>query len=204
MRIAIDTATHRTGIALVEGTQIIGEVYEEGATAHGEALPRLAQQLLKDIDRQQINSVAVGMGPGPYTGLRVGIAFAHSFASALSIPVVPVCTLDIIAAEVICDREFAVATDARRKEIYWARYNAHGKRIGNIKVVAPQSLAEEERWLPTAGQASNLYVDLFPFVLEPTLPSVGVMAVRAESLALSDSSPLYLRHPDATPPGVAR
>jgi tRNA A37 threonylcarbamoyladenosine modification protein TsaB len=104
----------------------------------------------------------------------------------------------------MCDREFAVATDARRKEIYWARYNAHGKRIGNIKVVAPQSLAEEERWLPTAGQASNLYVDLFPFVLEPTLPCVAVMAVKAESLALSDSSPLYLRHPDATPPGVVR
>jgi tRNA A37 threonylcarbamoyladenosine modification protein TsaB len=104
----------------------------------------------------------------------------------------------------MCDREFAVATDARRKEIYWARYNAHGKRIGNIKVVAPQSLTEEERWLPTAGQATNLYVDLFPFVLEPTLPSVAVMALKAESLALSDSSPLYLRHPDATPPGVAR
>ena len=150
MRLAIDTATHRTGMALVEGTQIIGEVYEEGATAHGEALPRLAQQLLKDIDRQQINSVAVGMGPGPYTGLRVGIAFAQSFASALSIPLIPVCTLDVIAAEVMCDREFAVATDARRKEIYWARYNSNGKRIGNIKVVAPHSLAEEERWLPTA------------------------------------------------------
>jgi len=203
LTLAIDTATRRTGIALASSQIVIDELYEEGATAHGEALSRLASQLLQGVDRSTISSVAVGVGPGPFTGLRVGISFAQSFAFALGVPLISVCTLDVIAAEVSCNQEFAVATDARRKEVYWARYSAAGKRLGELRVLKPGDLTDEERWLPTAGDAVDIYGELFPYLLDPPFPSMAVLAARASEFALADYAPMYMRRPDATPPVLA-
>ncbi|NBP92310.1 MAG: tRNA (adenosine(37)-N6)-threonylcarbamoyltransferase complex dimerization subunit type 1 TsaB [Actinobacteria bacterium] len=200
LTLAIDTATRRTGISLATEAAVIAQYYEEGATAHGEALSRLASQLLQGIDRSEITSVAVGIGPGPFTGLRVGISFAQSFAFALGVPLISVCTLDVIAAEVSCNQEFAIATDARRKEVYWARYSAAGKRLGEVRVIKPSELTDEERWLPTAGDAVEIYGELFPFLLEPLFPNMGLLAARAAEFSLADHAPMYMRRPDATPP----
>lgn len=202
LTLAIDTATRRTGIALASAQRVIGELYEEGATAHGEALSRLAARLLQDVDRQQISAVAVGVGPGPFTGLRVGISFAQSFAFALGVPLISVCTLDVIAGEVACNQEFAVATDARRKEVYWARYSAAGKRVGEVRVIKPGELTDEERWLPTSGDAVEIYGELFPYLLDPLFPSMALLAARAYEFALADSAPMYMRRPDAIPPVI--
>jgi len=203
LTLAIDTATRRTGIALATEAAVVAEYYEEGATAHGEALSRLASKLLEGVDRASISSVAVGIGPGPFTGLRVGISFAQSFAFALGVPLTSVCTLDVIAAEVTCNQEFAIATDARRKEVYWARYSADGKRSGEVRVIKPGDLDDEERWLPTAGDAVEIYGDLFPYLLDPLFPNMGLLASRAPEFALTDSAPMYMRRPDATPPVLA-
>jgi len=70
--------------------------------------------------KERIDQVIVGMGPGPFTGLRTGIVFAQSFAFAQGLPIHGVCSLDALAFGIELP-EFIVATDARRKELYWAK-----------------------------------------------------------------------------------
>ena len=115
--LVIDTSTSRTSVGIVQEGVLIWSSFKDGATAHGPALPALVQEA---ITAQSIDEVVVGMGPGPFTGLRIGIAFAHSFALARNISVRGVCSLDAIAAQVD-EKDFIVTVDARRKEVYWAR-----------------------------------------------------------------------------------
>jgi tRNA threonylcarbamoyl adenosine modification protein YeaZ len=112
------------------------------------------------------------MGPGPFTGLRIGIAFAQSFALARNIPVRGVCSLDAIAAQVN-EKDFIITTDARRKEVYWARYR-DGVRVGEPTVS-----------FPSAVIGAKVYADLYPDLL--------TMAALSGNI----TEPIYLRHPDA-------
>ena len=123
--LAIDTSTSRSCVAIIDGTDVLYSGFKDGATAHGPSLPALVQEALAVSN---VDEVVVGMGPGPFTGLRVGIAFAQSFALAREIPVRGVCSLDAIAAQ-IQEKDFIITVDARRKEVYWARYT-DGVRVG--------------------------------------------------------------------------
>jgi tRNA threonylcarbamoyl adenosine modification protein YeaZ len=115
--LVIDTSTNRTLVGIVSEGTLLFEAHHDDALGHGEALPKLVQQALAIT--AQIDSVIVGMGPGPFTGLRVGISFAQSFAFARGLPWVGVCGLDAIASQ-ISDSEFFVTIDARRKEVFFA------------------------------------------------------------------------------------
>jgi len=84
--LAIDTSTSRTSVAIIDNGSVLYSGFRDGATAHGPSLPALVQEALAVSD---VDEVVVGMGPGPFTGLRVGIAFAQSFALARAIPVWP-------------------------------------------------------------------------------------------------------------------
>ena len=117
--LAIDTATSRTIVGVIEDGKVLFEAFHNGATEHGFAITELVMKALEICPKP--DQVVVGMGPGPFTGLRVGIAFAHSFALARGIPVRGVCSLDAIAAQ-IQESDFIITVDARRKEVYWARY----------------------------------------------------------------------------------
>ena len=123
--LAIDTSTSKTSVALICDGKVVFNQSHSDPLAHGEALPKLVSQAIAVTNK--IDLVAVGMGPGPFTGLRVGIAFAQSFALAAEIDWVGVCSLDAMAAE-INQNEFILSTDARRKERFWARYK-DGLRI---------------------------------------------------------------------------
>ena len=116
-QLAIDTSTSRTSVALIVDGAVKWSEFEDGSTAHAEAVPRLVKKAL-EIENS-ITQVIVGMGPGPYTGLRAGISFAQAFAWARKIELRGVCSLDAIVSEA---PEYVAATDARRKEIYWASY----------------------------------------------------------------------------------
>ena len=133
--LVIDTSTPRTIAAIIEQGVVTWSGFHDGATSHGEALGKLIDEAKNQATFKSINQVVVGMGPGPFTGLRVGIAFAHSFALAREIPVRGVCSLDAIAAQVT-DKDFIITVDARRKEVYWARYT-HGVRVGEPAVNFP-------------------------------------------------------------------
>ena len=177
--LVIDTATTRTSCALFKGSELLYGGHHDGATEHAEALPKLVAQALKVDD--QINQVIVGMGPGPFTGLRVGIVFAQTFAAARNIPWIGVCSLDAIDID---SDEFIVATDARRKEIYWAKYR-EGKRIAGPFVGKAKELDSEDE--KKFG---------FSFT-EPLFPSPHLLL--AKSLSMNVREPFYLRRPDAVP-----
>ena len=167
--LAIDTSTSRTSVAIIEDAKVLYSGFRDGATAHGPSLPALVQEALSISD---VDEVVVGMGPGPFTGLRVGIAFAQSFALARQIPVRGVCSLDAIAAQ-IKENDFIITVDARRKEVYWARYT-NGVRVSEPAVNFPADVT-----------GAPIHADLFPDLVSLT------------NLPGNITEPIYLRRPDA-------
>jgi tRNA threonylcarbamoyl adenosine modification protein YeaZ len=199
--LAFDTATPQVSVALHDGEEVIAELVSDRAMKHGEQLAPLIADVLAGAGavRQDLTAVAVGAGPGPFTGLRVGLVTARTLAFALDIPVYAACSLDVIAAECVASGvagPFAVATDARRKEVYLATYDELGRRLDGPQVIRPADGATDQ---PTAGEGALLYPDAFPNPFGPTRPGAGWLAraVTDELVELIDPEPLYLRRPDA-------
>ena len=155
--LAFDTATPAVTVALHDGTHALAEVTTVDARRHGELLASAIEQVLTraGVSRLDITAVAAGTGPGPYTGLRAGLVTARVLGSALGVPVHGICTLDVIAADALtaaAGRDFVVATDARRREVYWARYDATGARLSGPSVGTPAAVAAElPAGTPVAG-----------------------------------------------------
>lgn len=166
--LVIDTSTSRTIVGIAKGADVLWQGFHDGATDHGSAVADLVKQAMG----QGVNPdrVVVGMGPGPFTGLRVGIAFARAFAAARNLPVIGICSLDAI---VVNQNEYTVAIDARRKEIYWARYK-DGVRV--------------------EGPAVNFPADVDGYILD-LYPDVATLVALSESQNVTE--PFYLRRPDA-------
>ncbi len=190
--LAIDTSTSRTTAGIIEDGALLWHGFRDGSTSHGEALPALVKQALNL--QPEIDQVVVGMGPGPYTGLRVGIAFARSLALARGIPVIGICSLDAIAAKVVEVDSFLVATDARRKEVYWAKYQG-GIRVAGPGVEFPLELSKVG--LPIYGEGAVKYgIGENDEIAYPDLLSLVSLSQNLENHL---SEPLYLRRPDALP-----
>ncbi len=166
--LVIDTSTSRTIVGITQDSEILWQGFHDGATDHGNAVADLVKQAMG----QGVNPdrVVVGMGPGPFTGLRVGIAFARAFAAARNLPVIGICSLDAI---VVDKSEYTIAIDARRKEIYWARYK-DGVRV--------------------EGPAVNFPADVDGYILD-LYPDVARLVELSHSQSVSE--PFYLRRPDA-------
>jgi len=177
--LAIDTSTAQTSVALIQDNEVLFNTSHNDPLAHGEVLPKLVAQAL--AVSKQIDLIAVGMGPGPFTGLRVGIAFAQSYALAAQIDWVGVCSLDAMAA-VINQSEFIVSTDARRKERFWAIYK-DGVRITQPAVSKASELEKFGLSIFTEG-------DYFP---DPV--ALAKIALTSKSV----EQPIYIRKPDAYP-----
>lgn len=190
--LVIDTATSRTSVAIIDQGALLWHGYRDGATSHGDAVPALVAQALKV--QPAVEQIVVGMGPGPFTGLRVGIAFARTFARSRKIPVIGVCSLDAIAALVREENEFIIATDARRKEIYWAKYR-DGKRIEGPSVDLPAMISK--RGLPIFGEGAVKYS--LAESDEIQFPDVLALVTISENPLLRVDEPMYLRRPDAVP-----
>ena len=135
MLLAFDTATPLVTVALHDGERVVVEHSSEQPMKHGVLLAPLIALSLEDagIVRQDLTAIAVGVGPGPFTGLRVGVVTARTLGFVLDVPVYGVCSLDAIALQVVetsaPESSFLVATDARRKEVYLASYAADGRRL---------------------------------------------------------------------------
>jgi tRNA threonylcarbamoyl adenosine modification protein YeaZ len=152
-------------------------------------------------------AVVVGVGPGPFTGLRVGMVTAAALGDALEVPVFGVCTLDAIATDAVWPGEaLLVATDARRREVYWAAYDAEGHRTDGPHVEAPAALVERLGDPGVAAAAGGSAALTGLPVREPASPSpAGLVTVAAPALRSGTVpgplEPLYLRRPDAVEPG---
>ncbi|MEU1803867.1 tRNA (adenosine(37)-N6)-threonylcarbamoyltransferase complex dimerization subunit type 1 TsaB [Streptomyces sp. NPDC019937] len=212
--LALDTATPAVTVALHDGAEVLAETAEVDARRHGELLLPAVHRTLRTagVELGAVTRIVVGVGPGPYTGLRVGLVTAATFGAALNVPVHGLCTLDGIAyaaGRAGLTGPFVVATDARRKEVYWARYDDPLTRVTDPAVDHPADLTERPgvAGLPAVGAGALLYPDAFAAV-PPGMPehqSAGALAsVAAGKLArgeeLLPDRPLYLRRPDAQVP----
>ncbi|MFE4548978.1 tRNA (adenosine(37)-N6)-threonylcarbamoyltransferase complex dimerization subunit type 1 TsaB [Streptomyces sp. NPDC056785] len=203
--LALDTATPAVTVALHDGTSVIASSSQVDARRHGELLLPAVDRVLTEagLRLDAVTGVVVGVGPGPYTGLRVGLMTADTFGLALGVPVHGLCTLDGLAYATDLDGPFVVATDARRKEVYWARYADSRTRVSEPAVDRPADLVLDG--LPAVGAGALLYPDTFPDVRAPEHVSAAALAsLAAERLAageeLEPPRPLYLRRPDAQVP----
>lgn len=197
--LAIDTATPAVTAGVVaDGSdgQVLAQRVTVDARAHAERITPNVLAALADagVRMADLGAVVVGCGPGPFTGLRVGMATAAAYGHALGVPVHGVCSLDAIGGQTT--GETLVVTDARRREVYWARYR-DGVRIDGPAVNAP---ADVDPGAARAVAGSPEHAALFGLpVCEPSYPTaVGLIAAVTE---WSDNPaplvPLYLRRPDA-------
>ncbi|GHF57613.1 tRNA (adenosine(37)-N6)-threonylcarbamoyltransferase complex dimerization subunit type 1 TsaB [Streptomyces mashuensis] len=210
--LALDTATPAVTVALHDGESVVAESTQVDARRHGELLLPAVDRVLAEAGTRldAVTGIVVGVGPGPYTGLRVGIVTATTFAATLDVPVHGLCTLDGIAyaaGQAGLEGEFVVATDARRKEVYWARYADARTRSGEPAVDRPADLADRVAGLTAVGAGAVLYRDAFAAVRDdlPQHQSAGALAaLAAEKLRTGGEflsyQPLYLRRPDAQVP----
>jgi len=197
--LGIDTATDvRAGVAR-DGRVVASDLVPD-RRAHAEQLLPLVQRVLAaaGVTPSDLSGIVVGVGPGPFTGLRVGVAAAITLAEALGVPVRGVCSLDVVALD-WADRGdapadgFVVAADARRKEVYWATYDGTGTRVGGPFVTAPGDVTD----LPLAGPGATL---TGRDSSGPDAIDAGRMAAFGERLLDAGLEPLYLRRPDAEVP----
>ncbi|MET8469981.1 tRNA (adenosine(37)-N6)-threonylcarbamoyltransferase complex dimerization subunit type 1 TsaB [Streptomyces sp. NPDC006422] len=207
--LALDTATPAVTVALHDGSSVVAESTQVDARRHGELLLPAVDRVLAEagVRLDAVTGIAVGVGPGPYTGLRVGLMTADTFGLALGVPVHGVCTLDALAYEARDEvaGPFVVATDARRKEVYWARYENGRTRTTEAAVDRPADIAEAVAGMPAVGAGARLYPDTFPDARGPEhVSAASLAAFAAERLAageeLLEPRPLYLRRPDAQVP----
>ncbi|SDC00169.1 tRNA threonylcarbamoyl adenosine modification protein YeaZ [Raineyella antarctica] len=201
--LAIDTATDIC-IGLASGDTVLAVRREGDRRAHVEHLTALIAEALAEagLAMADVTDIVVGMGPGPFTGLRVGIATAETLAWAGRTPVHGVCSLDVVAYEhaeaAQPTEDFVVAADARRKELYWALYAPDGTRIGQPHVSAPEALP--------AAVVIGPGADLYPAVNRgqrsegPRAIDPGLLARVGLDLPDAGDQPLYLRRPDAVAP----
>jgi tRNA threonylcarbamoyladenosine biosynthesis protein TsaB len=199
MLLAFDTATPHVTVALHDGERVVATYSSDESMRHGEMLaPGIATVLEHaGATSRDVTAIAVGVGPGPFTGLRVGLVTARTMAHALEIPVYGVCSLDILAAEAFDagHDDFLIATDARRKEVYLASY-ASRQRMSGPEVVKPADVATDRLVI---GRGALLYPEAFPNSAGPEHPDAEVLCdvVVRERFELLDPDPLYLRRPDA-------
>jgi tRNA threonylcarbamoyladenosine biosynthesis protein TsaB len=209
--LAFDTATPFVTVALHDGDGVVSELHSDQKMKHGEQLAPLIDRAMRErgLVRQDLTAIAVGVGPGPFTGLRVGLVTARTLGFVLEIPVYGVCSLDVLALEAVetgaVTGDFVVATDARRKEVYWARYADSRTRLTDPAVDRPADIADRVAGLPAVGAGALLYPDTFPRAHEPEHVSAAALAaLAAERLTAGEElpapRPLYLRRPDAQVP----
>ena len=216
--LALDTATPAVTVGVVElGHAPVERARRvpEGARRHVELLmPAVLDAAVEaGVGLAELDAIVVGTGPGPFTGLRVGMVTAAALGDALQTPVYGVCSLDAIAASAVAPRfggptgqGLLVVTDARRKEVYWAAYDGGGRRTVGPQVHSPAALRERLPELGVVAAAGGAAEGLGLPVLPPAAPTpVGLASVAASALltgaAPEPLTPLYLRRPDAMVPG---
>ena len=205
--LAFDTSAPAVSVAVHDGAAVLASATGEGAMAHGELLAPAIARALGDAgaSMQDVTDVAVGVGPGPFTGLRVGVVTALTLGASLGVPTHGVCSLDVLAAEMTEGEPFLIATDARRKEVYWALYDRGPRGLHRVEgpaVDRPDSLAALHPGVPVIGRGAQLYADVLTALDGPLDPSAGVLAggVAAGAFDEVPLEPLYLRRPDVAEP----
>ena len=221
--LSLDSSSNAS-VALSRDGVVLRETATADTRSHAEALAPAVRELMaaEGVTGQDLDSVLVGTGPGPFTGLRAGLATARALGFAWQLPVHGLCSLDAAAhrvAPLVAEQgreEFVVAIDARRKELYWRRYgvrqDAHGAAAvphGEPQVGAPEEVPD----LPCCGPGAALYPRRLAEPVDATAelsPSAADLARAAWALTRrgadlsTDTTPLYLRESDAKVPAAVK
>jgi tRNA threonylcarbamoyl adenosine modification protein YeaZ len=195
--LAIDTSAG-TSVAVVDRDRGILAQADEGDTRrHAEVIGTLIERVLAEsgVSPHELSGVVEGMGPGPFTGLRVGIAAARAFAFGIGKPVVPLISHDALAID--AQEPLLIVTDARRREVAWSTYAAADELGLPVRVAGPHLAFPDD--LETVVESYGTYhrVDAVAIPAGP----LGMLGERlfAAGRAFGPSEPLYLRPPDVTP-----
>ncbi|MEU2347344.1 tRNA (adenosine(37)-N6)-threonylcarbamoyltransferase complex dimerization subunit type 1 TsaB [Modestobacter sp. NPDC049651] len=200
--LALDTATPTLVVGVARwsadaGTEVLAERAVASGNRHAELMTPTVREALAaaGVGLRDVEAVVTGLGPGPFTGLRVGVVTAAALADARGLPVAGVCSLDAVGEGLR-----TVVTDARRKEVYWAGYDAAGARVTGPDVVRPEELdaagplVGDERFAERLGRP----------VTPAEVTTAGLLRAAAPQLSgavpRGPLEPLYLRRPDAVPP----
>jgi len=214
--LALDTSSAAVTAAVLAVSpatiELVAERVTINARGHGELLAPAIHDALDTAGNvpEDLDAIVVGTGPGPYTGLRVGLVTAAVMSELLGIPAYGVCSLDGLA---LPGSTMLVAADARRREVYWARYE-NGRRVAGPEVSYPTDVPPWEG-PHVRGAGARLYLDqlrtLRPdvYLLDGDYPSAWSLALRAKGKILAQApsdplTPLYLRRPDAVAPGAPK
>lgn len=219
--LGIDTATSQAGCALGGHEGVIALAQCAKGRRHAENLVPAIEFICNQaqVELSEIGAIAVDLGPGLFTGLRVGIATAKAMAHALRVPMVGVPSLDLVAFAVRYSQRLIVsAIDARRSELYYALYRqvpGGVQRLGDYRVGSPDDLVAElselRDELLLVGDGIHRYRPAFETLSKAEIadagfsyPSAGSLVQLAHAKALReefvkpwDIKPLYLRKPDA-------
>lgn len=206
MLLALDTATDVVTVAVCDATGVRGHRAGTGPRRHAEVLAPLVAGALADagVRGPDLEAVWVGVGPGAYTGLRVGVATAQVLAAVWDVAVHGACSLDALAVQAVhehparCADGVLVVTDARRRQVFWARYSGAGVRLDGPTVDAPADVPY--RTMPSVGSGALAHPELFPVALPPATPDAAWLArgALAGTICALVVQPLYLRRPDVT------
>jgi tRNA threonylcarbamoyl adenosine modification protein YeaZ len=218
--LALDTSGAAITVALHDGRAVLAERSVPDARRHAELLAPTIEATLAQAgtDRARLTGIVVGVGPGPFTGLRVGLVTARVLGATLSLPVHGICSLDGLAADAELTGDFLVATDARRREVHWARYRREPSSPGwvaAVRIEGPQVGRPDDvprHGLPVVGRGAALYPDALGPAHDPLDVRAGALAGLAAAALQPDADaatrtlllppdPLYLRRPDAAEPG---
>jgi tRNA threonylcarbamoyl adenosine modification protein YeaZ len=212
--LALDTSSPTVAVAVCDvvgrDVRLRSERSETADNRHGERLAPLTAACLRDAGAEpaDLQGIVVGLGPAPFTGLRVGIMTARAMSDALGIPSYGVCSLDGIAHRFTTDEGgFAVITDARRKQVYWGLYDERAQRIDGPDLAPPGELAEQLRARATdvVGAGALKYRESFAgFAIrdgDPSPRAVDLVWCADFAQPPGPLAPMYLRRPDAQPPG---
>lgn len=200
--LGIDTSTDVCAGLARDGRVVASDLLAD-RRAHAEQLMPMIVRLAGEqgLVLTDLAGIAVGVGPGPFTGLRVGVATALAIAAATGVPVRGVCSLDVVAAQWAragAPAEFVAVSDARRREVYWARYVADGTGLDGPFVTRPDEVPDLPACGPGAellGRPSSAADGPAPVALD-----AGVLALVGPELPDAGLTPLYLRRPDAEVP----
>ena len=200
-------------VVLVDDERVLSRRDHEANNAHGEVLAALIDAVLREaeIAPADLSVVGVGLGPGPFTGLRVGIVTAAATGDALRIPVYGACSLDAVGVDdAVRGQPFAAVTDARRRQVYWAAYDDAGDRIDGPDLAPPTDLASRLRGhvRTVVGPRATQYAEVFAGleVADTRWPDAQWLAIdalrqRVSGVVPEPLTPMYLRRPDAREPG---
>lgn len=216
MILAIDTSSALTSVAVIDadGATVIMREHED-PRRHAEIIGPMLAEVVGAIDVSTVDLVCCGVGPGPYTGLRVGIAAAIALGAAWQVPVHGLCSLDAIAAERQASQPqqgVTVASDARRSEVYWARYDSTGARVEGPRIAPavetpegtvrafPHALWVARRVQVLVADGARAWAGELPLDRHGT--DFGATAFALAGAQLLAPTPLYLRRPDVTVAGA--